>query len=251
MAEVILLGTAGALGDGERDPTSLALVGASGTIVIVDCGGNPLRQLQRAGGAIERVERLILTHAHVDHTSGLPLFLKMLWHAGRRDPLPIHGPAHTLDLCRQAVALWPSLRPAKLFELDWQTVSLTPGAPVADTADFTILAAPGTHTVPVIGLRVQDQHSGGVLAYSSDTEPDRAIRDLANGAKLLLHEANGGEHHSTAEQAAEIAKDAGVGRLVLVHLKPQTGDLPERLAGAQATFGDAVLLGEDLQRFSF
>src|SRR5437868_6837643 len=113
MAELLLLGTAGAFGDGSRDPTSLAVRGPRG-VTVVDCGGDPLRQLQRLGVPLESVDRLILTHAHVDHTSGLPLFLKMLWHAGRQAPFPIHGPADTLDLCQRAVAIWPSLKPEKL-----------------------------------------------------------------------------------------------------------------------------------------
>jgi ribonuclease Z len=251
MAELLLLGTAGAFGDGSRDPTSLALRGPGSTIVI-DCGGNPLRQLQRLGVPLDSVDRLILTHAHVDHTSGLPLLLKMLWHAGRRAPLPIHGPAHTLDIARPAMALWPSLREAKLFRLDWQPVPLEPGVTVAQTDDFEIYAAPGQHTVPVIGLRVRDRRGGGTLAYSADGEPSRPIRDLAQNVDLLVHEANGpGEHHSSAEQAAEVARAADARRLLLVHLRPQEVDLPAALAAAQAIFHGEVVLGDDLQRFEF
>jgi hypothetical protein len=38
---------------------------------------------------------------------------------------------------------------------------------------------------------------------------------------------------------------------VLVHLAPQLGDLPARLAAAQTIFGPEVYLGEDLARFAF
>ena len=87
------------------------------------------------------------------------------------------------------------------------------------------------------------------MAYSCDTEPTPAIARLAHHAKILVHESTGAYRgHSSPEQAAEIAAQAHVGRLLLVHL-PQgltDGDLAE----ARATFA-ATELGEELGAYAF
>jgi ribonuclease Z len=57
-----------------------------------------------------------------------------------------------------------------------------------------------------------------VLAYSCDTEPCEQTVRLAEGADILIHEAGGAAYgHSSAEQAGEIATQAEVGRLYLIH----------------------------------
>ncbi|HIP87855.1 MAG TPA: MBL fold metallo-hydrolase, partial [Anaerolineales bacterium] len=90
MARLILLGTATAVPTPDRGPTSLAVEGADG-FVVVDCGENPLRHLARAGLPVERLRGLFLTHFHPDHVAGVAPFLQSLWLLHREDPLPIFG----------------------------------------------------------------------------------------------------------------------------------------------------------------
>lgn len=250
MAEILLLGTAAALADGTREPTCLALRGSE-TTILIDCGANPLRQLQRLGVPLGSLERVILTHSHPDHTAGFPLLVEMLWLAGRRRPLPVHGPADALDVARRVFAQWDTSRWQGLFALEWRPVPLEPSVLVR-TAEFEISAAPGRHSVPVIGLRARALPGGGLMAYGADGEPSEGVQDLAQGVDLLIHEATGDfPGHSTAEGAAQLARAAGARRLVLVHLAPQLGELPARLAAARAIFEGEVTLGEDLAVYTF
>ena len=251
MAELLLLGTGSAFAGPSREPTMLAVRGRQST-VLIDCGGNAARQLLRLDVPLNSIDRLVLTHSHPDHTSGFPLLVEMLWLGGRRAPLPVHGPPDTVDLARRVLAQWDLSDWKGLFDIEWQPVSLEPGVLVARTDEFEITAAPGVHSVPVMGLRFEDLQGGGVCAYSADGGPSDGVRSLARGVDLLVHEATGAyPEHSTAEAAGLLAREAGSRRLVLVHLSPLVNDLEAQRKEAAEAFGGEVSVGQDLDRYMF
>lgn len=220
MAMLHLLGTGAAHADHRRTTTMLAVSGPGSTVVI-DCGGDVVPRLLAHGLALDRVAALIVTHEHADHVAGFPLMMERLWLAGRRRPLDVHGPAAAVAQVRRLHDSFDTSRWPGYPDVRYHPVPLVEGALVLRDDDWEIQAAPGTHAVPALGLRIRDLHSGGVMAYSGDTEPSAAIERLASDVDLLVHEATGdGPGHSSAAAAAGVAERAHARRLVLVHLGP-------------------------------
>jgi ribonuclease Z len=120
---------------------------------------------------------------------------------------------------------------------------------VADGPDFGRLQRGET----VNGVRPEqvlgETRSGRRIVLSGDTAPCQAVEAFAHDADLLIHESTFLEDerarardtsHSTARQAAEIARDAGVRLLALTHLS--TRYFPRDVRDeARATFPATVV----------
>ena len=109
-----------------------------------------------------------------------------------------------------------------------------------------ITATPVNHgQTATLALRFENTNSGQTIVYSGDTEPCPALVRLAAGADLLIHEATG-EYagHSSPAEAAEVAREAGVARLALIHYPVHGLDL-ETWRSAAAGFPGPVLLAQD------
>jgi ribonuclease Z len=83
------------------------------------------------------------------------------------------------------------------------------------------------------------------VVYTGDTVYNERIAEIAEGADLLIHDATFGEDlrseaelrgHSTAKEAATIAKKAKVKRLVLTHISGRYRDGKELEREAKAVF---------------
>ena len=246
MASLYLLGTGAAVSDPHRTTTMLAFADGGSTL-LVDCGGDVLQRMMAAGLAVDSIEALVVTHEHPDHVSGFPLFMEKIWLAGRRRPIPVHGPAAGLA---QARRLWEAFNTdgwTGVPETQWTEVPLEEHASLGEIGPFRVTASPSAHSVPCIGLRVEADT--GTVAYSCDTAPSDSIVRLSTGVDILVHEAGGDyKAHTTIEQAAHIAARANAGRLLLVHLPP--GHKESDLDAARSTFAE-VAFGKEGGRYPF
>jgi ribonuclease Z len=218
MAELIVLGSSASVPDAEHDTVSLLLRGA-GWAVLVECGGSPIQKLAQLDVGLEDLRAVILSHQHPDHLYGLPALVQGLWIGGREAPLPIYGPKQALDRARALLELLDLADREGMFAVEWFPVPLRQGREVGRWGGIRVTAAPAVHgDNDTLALRFEDTATGRAIVYSADTEPCPAVAHLAAGADLLIHEATG-EYpgHSTPAEAAEVAREAGVEQLALIH----------------------------------
>jgi len=252
MNKLIILGSSNAIPTEKHENTHMAAVGQEHTLLI-DCVSNPIIRLPQAGLEFNKLTDLILTHFHPDHVSGVPLLLMNMWLLGRKNPLNIYGLHHTLDRIEDLMGFydwynWPNFFPVAFHRLPQEEMT-----PVLENSDFRVFASPVRHLVPTIGIRVEFVKSHKSMAYSCDTEPCPQVIKLASGADVLIHEATGGTSpgHSTASQAAGIAREAEVGSLYLIHYPTRDFDPQTLIPEAKEIFPGAVALAEDFMEINF
>ncbi len=97
---------------------------------------------------------------------------------------------------------------------------------------------------------------GRKIVYTGDSMPHEALVTMARGADVLIHDATSDAAleekanrygHSSSRQAAQVAKDAGVGLLVLTHTSPRYEDPTGLLNDAKAVFANVRLADDFLE----
>jgi ribonuclease BN (tRNA processing enzyme) len=213
-----ILGTAGWMPTAHRGTTSV-LVRAGDRALLLDAGTGAARLVSEPG-LLDGATRLdvLLTHFHLDHVCGL------LYLAATGLPVEVHAPGEWLYGSASAQVLAPLLRapvspfasqPFAIRELDPGGGTIA-GVPVA-------LRAQLRHWAPTAGIRI-----GDALALVTDTAFDEGTVGFVAGVGHLLHEAWSTSHEpasvegdATAAQAGQVAAEAGVARLTLLHLHPR------------------------------
>jgi ribonuclease Z len=140
MFALTFLGTSASVPSTERNHPAL-LVEAAGKRVLIDCGEGTQRQLLRGGAGFRRLDRILLTHAHLDHVLGIPGLFSTLGLRQQSDVMTVHGGQGTLDIViRMLAGLWGTGRAPIPVEF----APLIEGQ-VIDAGDFTIDCFPVRH----------------------------------------------------------------------------------------------------------
>ena len=219
-----------------------------GVRVLLDCGhGVAAALLERRPDA--DIDHIIVSHMHADHfIDVLPLRFRLT-----RDMAGLAERRVRLHLPPGGRATFAEVLSAVCFPPDFLENTFTveeyaAGGSLTLGEGVTARFAEGVHYVPGYAVRID---GSAALVFTGDTAPSDAVTALARGADLMLSEATLDEPedgpvrgHLTAQQAAQLASEAEVGRLILTHFWFDS-DREAMRAQAQRGFAGSVAAAYD------
>ena len=149
LLNVTFLGTAGSLPTPERNPSAI-LINREGEMMLFDCGEGTQRQMMRARTGMMRLNYIFLTHLHADHILGIPGLLETLAFQGRKNPITVVGPIHTMHLVESFKSVCYFSR-----NFDVQAIELVPGD-VLKMKGCQVRAISTKHSVPSLGYSLEE-----------------------------------------------------------------------------------------------
>jgi ribonuclease Z len=301
MFELTFLGTS-ASAPSIRRGLSAQVVSYRDQRFLIDCGEGTQRQILQSGIGFRRLNRILITHGHLDHILGLAGLLSTFMRWETIDRLEIYAGRHAMERIRDLIhgVVLRGARPPMQLEL----IPIEPGL-LLEEDGLRITAFPVQHRSPgcfgfafetpahrpflperadALGLPPGPQRrelvagrpvvlpDGRTILPEAVLGPERRgirlvhvgdcgstveLDTVCAGAEALVIEATylnveadlAREFaHLTAQDAAELARRAGVGHLYLTHLSRRYRTR-EVLDEAQATF-PAVTVARDFDQFT-
>ncbi|MBI3028770.1 MAG: MBL fold metallo-hydrolase [Candidatus Rokubacteria bacterium] len=281
MAQIFVLGAGTPTPTAHRFGSAFA-VQVGGEYVMFDCGPAATHKLVKAGIFPTQVDYLFFTHHHFDHDVDYPCFLLCRWDqsVGKEQTLQVFGPTLTQTLTERIIG------EQGVFAHDWkarvnhplsQRVFVNRGGtlprkpphvlakdvgpgPVHRGREWAVSAAPAEHVQPYLdSLAYRLDSAEGSIVFTGDTQPCRSVVDLARGADMMLcmcwddqerMQANGeapGQCGTTG--AAQMAQEAGVKKLVLVHIGPHLsthGPMEKGIGDVRRLYSGEIIFADEL-----
>jgi ribonuclease Z len=277
---VTLLGTGTPIPSAERFGPS-TLIEAGDQKLLIDAGRGATIRLDELNIPIGRVDALLLTHFHSDHTVGIPDVWLTGWlqsHFGTRcTPLRVIGP-------RGAKALMSNLERAYDADIKIRIADekLDPAGiaimveefesngVIYRNGDVTVAAFEVDHgdlIKPAYGYRIS--YRDRVAVISGDTRYNENVIKYASGADLLIHEVAIAKpelmrepyiqrimaHHTTAREAGMVFECSRPKLAAYTHLvflksdRVESATIQDLIAETRQTYSGPLEVGEDLMSF--
>ena len=255
--------------------------------VMFDCGPAATDKLVKAGLFPTQITHLFFTHHHFDHDVDYPCFLLCRWDQsiGVERELEVYGPTLTEQLTHRLldeeegafahdwIARVNHPGSQRVYELRGGTLprrppsvtarDISPGK-VYSGPDWEVTADVAEHVQPWLdSLAYRVDTPDRSIVFTGDTRRCRTVAELARDADVMLvscwdHQDRMDRQGETPTgisgtvEAAKLAQEAGVKKLVLVHIGPGLaghGDMEKGIADVKAIYDGEVIFAEELMSF--
>lgn len=279
MLKLTFLGTSASIPTVDRGMPSIALRGKE--LYLWDCGEGAQRQMMRYRVGFGSVKGIFISHLHLDHFLGIFGLIETLrLSSSFAQKLRIFAPKGFGELLinRWDFLDVEEIKPGVLLKDADGGISAFRVRHSRDSFGFVYkehdrlkFHEEKAHRLGLKGVLFREiQERGHVtigrkkieledvtwvkpgrkIAYAADCLPSKNTVEAAKDADILIHDATftrefekeaEERNHSTAEQAAEIAKEAGVKQLILTHISGRYKDTAELLKEAKAVFQNTAV----------
>jgi len=184
--EIIFLGTSASAPSINRN-LSAQVITHNEYRFLLDCGEGTQRQILQAGLGFRRLNRILITHHHLDHILGLGGLISTFMRWETVDELEIMAAPTALE--RIHTLIYGVVLGRNRPEIDIRLTEIQPGV-IFDDQDFRVSAFPVTHRGPdCLGYIFEEKTKRPFLAKEAELlgiPPGPCRRDLVEGKSILL-----------------------------------------------------------------
>lgn len=188
MFEIVFLGTSASAPSVRRGLSSM-VVKHDEHRFLIDCGEGTQRQILRSGVGFKRLNRIFLTHGHLDHILGLAGLVSTFMRWEVIDEIEIYGSKHTLDRVDDLIfnVVLRGVAPPMPIKL----LDIKPGL-IFETERFNVTAFQVNHRgSDSLGFKFDEFSRRPFLpekAEALEIPPGPWRKDLVAGIPITLHD---------------------------------------------------------------
>ncbi len=239
MFEIVFLGTSASAPSIHRG-LSAQVVKHKEHRFLIDCGEGTQRQILRSGLGFKRLNRVLLTHGHLDHILGLAGLLStfMRWEA--IEEIEIYGGRSALDRVHDLLysVVLRGIRPP----IEIKLLEIKPGL-IVDADDFSVTAFPVSHRGPdCYGFCFEEKSRRPFLtekAEALEIPPGPWRRDMVAGKNVTLSDGR----QITPDQV--LGPERPGTKFVQIGDTGRTDNLIEHVRDADTLVIESTYLGEE------
>lgn len=154
------------------------------------------------------VDRLLLTHSHLDHIAALPLMLDATG-SRRKAPLDVYALSATIGALKEHIfngVIWPDF--TRIPSEEWPLIRLHEifAGQILQLGDKVVEVLPAVHAVPAAGFAVTSER--GSWVYSGDTGSNPAFWSRLNQldvAMLVIETAFSNREQELAQRSLHLS----------------------------------------------